>query len=161
MSDGTRYIKKCEICGVQQEYHKYHTYSSYCRYRKEIICVQCEKLCEEYREEVYPNGTHCRLSNMEETYKYQLIARPIPASPSEYEHLISNYENIPVGILHRRFVEHSHKYKTAKTAEYRAKLRNEMAAMQAVLRVKIMIHPIDRGMYERLGLGIGIEKRSE
>ena len=132
--------ERCAKCG-QLPSGKNHL--TYCSYRKVFICLQCERACENYSAEMLRNGTHCKKKFHEEEYKYRLLSSRILAPEYEVQGAISKYERFNSVELYEKFRTQAALYKIIDPddVEKRARARVELAAMQQVLRKRVLADP--------------------
>ncbi len=115
--------------------------AKFCSVKKEFVCHSCEVYCKNYRTKLLPNGTHCFVLFRKEEYNYRLLASRILAPEYDVIKAIPKYEaENRTGLLLEKFSQEACMYQNIDTndTERKAKARVELAAMQRVLRQRIL-----------------------
>lgn len=147
MSEKLMCEEQCEMCG--HPWDEKHHRLRICTNTGKLVCEWCHTRCQHYRKNILPNGTHCVVIFEKEYNKYRLLYRPILAPESEVNKAVPKYENEPSGVLFDKFYLEAHLYGNVDEPQIRAAKRVELAAMQKVLRPKILADPLTRKMYYR------------
>lgn len=146
MSDKLLCEEHCSNCGYKWDDDNR---LRFCNNTGKLVCEWCHRMCEHYRKNILPNGTHCYVSFEKEYKKYRLLYRPILAPQSEVDKATLKYEDMPLGKLFDKFYLEAYLYVNINDAELRAAKRIELAAMQKVLRPRVLSDNNSRRMYYR------------
>ena len=113
----------------------------YCSIEKKFVCQSCENLCQNYSAKLLPNGTHCFVSYRTEENYYRLLASRILAPEYDVIEAMPKYEaEKNTSLLLKKFSEKTCLYQNIDPddTEHRAKARVELAAIQQILRKRIL-----------------------
>ena len=134
----------CSVCGAPWEEHARLEVTGCGK----ILCPDCERMCENYRTYMLPNGTHCMAVFEEEFFKYRLLAMNIPAAPSAVTKTRKKYRDIKSGELFETLAAKAREYKKLTSPAAAAKARTELEAMRSELYERVQKQEINRHLFE-------------
>lgn len=99
----------------------------FCSARKEYVCIDCERVCENYSRKLLPNGCNCHLTYSPKNY-YKVLC-----GTKEFEHFYKCWKKHSTVQLRERFELLKERYKNDDFPKNRHIIRAELAAIKQIL----------------------------